>query len=81
MAIDERSVIVKKIRTVETCGSATLQQNELQSVYAFSSDKLYEKEQWSTEEAKKSLKSQWASEPVPFDPMEKRCKEYQKQQP
>jgi Ca2+-transporting ATPase len=44
----------------------------LQSVYAFSSDKLYEKEQWNTEEAKKVIEiAMWASEPVPFDPMEK----------
>jgi Ca2+-transporting ATPase len=31
------------------------------------------KEQWSTEEAKKVIEiAMWASEPVPFDPMEKR---------
>ena len=85
----KEGVIVKKIRTVETLGSATiictdktgtLTQNKmsLQSVYAFSTDKLYEKEQWHTEEAKKVIEiAMWASEPVPFDPMEKTLhKEY-----
>tara|TARA_R110002094_G_scaffold528_6_gene2591 strand:- start:1315 stop:3621 length:2307 start_codon:yes stop_codon:yes gene_type:complete len=85
----KEGVIVKKIRTVETLGSATiictdktgtLTQNKmsLQSVYAFSTDKLYEKEQWDTEEAKKVIEiAMWASEPVPFDPMEKTLhKEY-----
>jgi Ca2+-transporting ATPase len=79
----KEGVIVKKIRTVESLGGATiictdktgtLTQNKmsLQSVYAFSSGKLYEKEQWSTEEAKKVIEiAMWASEPVPFDPMEK----------
>jgi Ca2+-transporting ATPase len=52
----------------------------LQSVYAFSSDKLYEKEQWSTEEAKKSLKSQCGKRACTFDPMEKRYNKDQKQQ-
>jgi Ca2+-transporting ATPase len=87
----KEGVIVKKIRTVESLGSATiictdktgtLTENKmsLQSVYAFSSDKLYEKEQWNTEEAKKVIEiAMWASEPVPFDPMEKTLhKEYKK---
>jgi Ca2+-transporting ATPase len=41
---------------------------------------IIRKEQWSTEEAKKVIEiAMWASEPVPFDPMEKRYR-YQKQQ-
>lgn len=87
----KEGVIVKKIRTVETLGSATiictdktgtLTENKmsLQSVYAFSSDKLYEKAEWNTEEAKKVIEiAMWASEPIPFDPMEKTIhKEYKK---
>ncbi|MEZ7497664.1 cation-translocating P-type ATPase [Flavobacterium sp. Arc3] len=87
----KEGVIVKKIRTVETLGGATvictdktgtLTENKmsLQSVYAFSNDKLYEREHWNTEEAKKVIEiAMWASEPVPFDPMEKTLhKEYAK---
>ncbi|MFT4983442.1 MAG: Ca2+-transporting ATPase [Flavobacterium sp.] len=87
----KEGVIVKKIRTVESLGSATiictdktgtLTENKmsLQSVYAFSSNKLYEKEHWNTDDAKKVIEiAMWASEPVPFDPMEKTLhKEYKK---
>lgn len=87
----KEGVIVKKIRTVETLGGATiictdktgtLTENKmsLQSVYAFSTGKLYEKENWSNAEAKKVIEiAMWASEPVPFDPMEKNLhQEYQK---
>jgi Ca2+-transporting ATPase len=87
----KEGVIVKKIRTVETLGSATiictdktgtLTQNKmsLQSVYAFNSDSLYEKEDWKNEDAHKVIEiAMWASEPVPFDPMEKSLhREYEK---
>jgi len=79
----KEGVIVKKIRTVETLGGAsiicidktgTITENKmsLHSVYAFSTDKLYEKEEWNNEEAKNVIETaMWASEPVPFDPMEK----------
>lgn len=79
----KEGVIVKKIRTVETLGSATIictdktgtiTQNKmsLQSVYSFNSDKLYEKEDWKNQNAEKVIETaMWASEPVPFDPMEK----------
>lgn len=79
----KEGVIVKKIRTVETLGSATIictdktgtiTQNKmsLQSVYSFDGDKLYEKEDWKNEAAEKVIETaMWASEPVPFDPMEK----------
>jgi Ca2+-transporting ATPase len=79
----KEGVIVKKIRTVESLGGATiictdktgtLTQNKmsLQSVYAFSSNTVYEREQWKTKEATKVIEiAMWASEPLPFDPMEK----------
>jgi Ca2+-transporting ATPase len=87
----KEGVIVKKIRTVETLGSATIictdktgtiteNKMSLQSVYAFSSDQLYEKEGWKNEDAKKVIEiAMWGSEPVPFDPMEKSLhREYEK---
>lgn len=87
----KEGVIVKKIRTVETLGGATIictdktgtiteNKMSLQSVYAFNSDQLYEKEDWKNEEAKKVIEiAMWASEPVPFDPMEKSLhREYEK---
>ncbi|NRT16782.1 Ca2+-transporting ATPase [Flavobacterium sp. 28A] len=87
----KEGVIVKKIRTVETLGSATvictdktgtLTENKmsLQSVYAFSTGELYEKESWSNPEAQAVITTaMWASEPVPFDPMEITLhEEYQK---
>ncbi|UQD57506.1 cation-translocating P-type ATPase [Flavobacterium sp. K5-23] len=79
----KEGVIVKKIRTVETLGSATVictdktgtiteNKMSLQSVYAFNTNKLFEKENWNDPEAKKVIEmAMWASEPVPFDPMEK----------
>jgi Ca2+-transporting ATPase len=85
----KQGVIVKKIRTVETLGSATvictdktgtITQNtmSLKSVYSFESDLLYEKEGWKDSNAKHVIEvAMWASEPVPFDPMEKTLhKEY-----
>jgi Ca2+-transporting ATPase len=87
----KEGVIVKKIRTVETLGSATIictdktgtiteNKMSLQSVYAFNSDQLYEKKDWKNEEAKKVIEiAMWASEPVAFDPMEKSLhREYEK---
>lgn len=79
----KEGIIVKKIRTVETLGSATVictdktgtiteNKMSLQSVYAFSNDQLYEDGNWNTDEAKNVIEiAMWASEPVPFDPMEK----------
>lgn len=87
----KEGVIVKKIRTVETLGGATIictdktgtiteNKMSLQSIYAFNSDQLYEKENWKNEEAKKVIEiAMWASEPVPFDAMEKSLhREYEK---
>ena len=79
----KEGIIVKKIRTVETLGSATvictdktgtITENtmSLQSVYSFEADTLYEKADWNDSHAKQVIElSMWASEPVPFDPMEK----------
>jgi Ca2+-transporting ATPase len=88
----KEGVIVKKIRTVETLGSATIictdktgtiteNKMSLQSVYAFNNDHLYEREEdWKNEEAIKVIEiAMWASEPVAFDPMEKSLhREYEK---
>jgi len=79
----KEGIIVKKIRTVETLGSATVictdktgtiteNKMSLQSVYAYSNDQLYEDGNWETDQAKKVIEiAMWASEPVPFNPMEK----------
>jgi Ca2+-transporting ATPase len=72
-------IIVKKIRTVEALGSATVictdktgtiteNRMSLQSVYNAADHTLYEDGQWPTAVIRAAM---WASEPVPFDPMEK----------
>ncbi len=78
----KEGIIVKKIRTVETLGSATvictdktgtITQNKmsLQSVYNFETNQLFEQENWHNAAAKKVIElAMWASEPIPFDPME-----------
>ncbi|NRT12843.1 cation-translocating P-type ATPase [Flavobacterium sp. 14A] len=78
----KEGIIVKKIRTVETLGGATvictdktgtITQNKmsLQSVYNYESNVLFEKENFHTDAAIKVIEiAMWASEPVPFDPME-----------
>ena len=79
----KEGIIVKKTRTVETLGSAnvicadktgTITENNmsLQSVYAFSNQTLYSDEQKYDAAALMVIETaMWASEPVPFDPMEK----------
>ncbi len=88
----KEGIIVKKIRTVEALGSATIictdktgtiteNQMDLQSVYAFSNNQLYEEGNWrNSDEAKAVIEmAMWASEPIPFDPMEKTLhREYEK---
>ncbi|GIZ08123.1 cation-translocating P-type ATPase [Flavobacterium sp. UMI-01] len=79
----KEGIIIKKIRTVETLGSATIictdktgtiteNKMNLQSVYAFATGQLYAKDSWYEPAAQKVIEiAMWASEPVPFDPMEK----------
>ena len=79
----KRGIIVKRTRTVETLGSATvicsdktgtITENKmvLQAVYAFSNRTLYQADNWNHDAARQVIRmSMWASEPVPFDPMEK----------
>ena len=76
-------IIVKKTRTVETLGSATvicsdktgtITENNmgLQAVYAFSNNSLYEDDKKYDAHAFTVIETaMWASEPIPFDPMEK----------
>ncbi|CAL1519850.1 cation-translocating P-type ATPase [Chitinophaga sp. MM2321] len=72
-------IIVKKIRTVEALGSATVictdktgtiteNKMSLQAVYNAADHTLYETDNWPQEVINVAM---WASEPVPFDPMEK----------
>jgi Ca2+-transporting ATPase len=79
----KEGIIVKKTRTVETLGSATVicadktgtiteNKMSLQSVYAFSNHRLYTGDKEYDKEALVVIETaMWASEPVPFDPMEK----------
>ena len=79
----KEGIIVKKSRTVETLGSATtictdktgtITENkmELHAVYAFENDTLYSNKEPYDHPALGVIEAaMWASEPVPFDPMEK----------
>lgn len=79
----KQGIIVKKTRTVETLGSATVICSDktgtitenimsLDAVYDFKTKKLYDADQWKKDEVWKVIEmAMWASEPVPFDPMEK----------
>ncbi len=75
-------IVVKQMKTVETLGSATvictdktgtITQNKmsLAKLYLFESDTISEANQFNTEEAIALIRTaMWASEPIPFDPME-----------
>ena len=75
-------IIVKHTKTVEALGSAsvictdktgTITENrmELASIYVHSTKQLLESQPWDTPETQHLLTiAMWASEPVPFDPME-----------
>jgi Ca2+-transporting ATPase len=76
-------ILVKKTRTVEALGTATVicadktgtiteNRMSLQGIYAFSNHHYYENESTLDQAALQVIEiSMWASEPVPFDPMEK----------
>ena len=76
-------VLVKKTRTVETLGSATvicadktgtITENKMifEGTYVFSERKFYQKDENLSDAAKELISmAMWASEPIPFDPMEK----------
>lgn len=75
-------VVVKQIKTVETLGSAsvictdktgTLTENrmKLARLYVFASGQFFNADQPEDEDAKQLVElAMWASEPIPFDPME-----------
>ena len=80
--LSKLGIIVKQTKTVETLGSAsvictdktgTLTQNrmELAAIYVQGSTAILKPGAWQTPEAQHLLTTaMWASEPVPFDPME-----------
>jgi Ca2+-transporting ATPase len=79
----QHGVIVKKIRTVEALGSATvicsdktgtITENKmvLEAVYTYKDDAVFGDGDWDKHDSIRSLicYAMWSSEPVPFDPME-----------
>jgi P-type Ca2+ transporter type 2C len=77
----QKGIIVKQMKTVETLGSATVictdktgtiteNQMSLAKVFALNSSKIVAPEEATTTEAEVIRIAMWASEPVPFDPME-----------
>ncbi len=76
-------IIVKQTKTVETLGSATVictdktgtiteNRMELASLYVFKNDRLYKNAEEDAEVVNDLVSTaMWASEPLPFDPMEK----------
>ena len=79
----QHGVIVKKIRTVEALGSATvicsdktgtITENKmvLEAVYTVQDHEVFRDGDWEKKDSVKNLirYAMWSSEPVPFDPME-----------
>jgi len=77
----KKGIIVKQIKTVETLGGATvicsdktgtITQNKmaLAKVYSLSSHKIRSENEFKNAEKDLIRLSMWASEPIPFDPME-----------
>ena len=75
-------IVVKQMKTVETLGSATVictdktgtiteNKMSLAKLFLLSSNKIYQpKDQLTEDEKKLIVLAMWASEPIPFDPME-----------
>lgn len=75
-------IVVKQMKTVETLGSATVictdktgtiteNKMSLAKLFLFSSNQISELSDQSTSEEKQLVRwAMWASEPIPFDPME-----------
>jgi Ca2+-transporting ATPase len=74
-------IVVKQMKTVETLGSATVictdktgtiteNKMSLAKVYALEAKKITNPEAYATEEKSLIQLAMWASEPIPFDPME-----------
>lgn len=81
--LSNMGIVVKQTQTVETLGSATVictdktgtiteNRMELARVFALENQQVYLPEQFNTPEAQRIIETaMWASEPIPFDPMEK----------
>lgn len=80
--LSQRGIIVKRVSTVETLGSATVicadktgtiteNRMELAGTFVVSSNRIAGVDHLGDEEKKLIEIAMWASEPVPFDPMEK----------
>lgn len=79
----QKGIIVKRVITIETLGSATeicvdktgtITENrmELKTIYIFRTNELLDNGNWQTPGATILItNAMWASEPIPFDPMEK----------
>ena len=75
-------IVVKQMKTVETLGSATVictdktgtiteNKMSLAKLYLLSSNKIFQPNDKLTDEEKQLIElAMWASEPIPFDPME-----------
>jgi Ca2+-transporting ATPase len=75
-------IVVKQMKTVETLGSATVictdktgtiteNKMSLTKLFVLASQKIYDPENTLSNDAKELIRlAMWASEPIPFDPME-----------